>query len=86
MIVALTGRTPITAKNGTKYIIYRGLGEDGDTVQLFLNEEEESQHSIPTSTINTATRIKSALKDLALVDIQFNQRGRMVSIDTGENE
>lgn len=80
MKVVITSKSVINAKNGQKYFKYDGFSETGEPVTAFLNEEQETDLGIPKGAIVQPDQLKELFESLPVVDIQFNQRGRLQTI------
>jgi len=82
MPVVLTFRQEIQAKTGKKYVIYRGLKNDGDTCELFLDEEQDERfglsiESVDSNFLETAKRVANA----SPLKVFYNERGRIHDIE-----
>jgi len=84
MKVILTQKAVITSKKGETYTIYRGLGKSGVTIELFLNETDKERFEIPASKVMTEEVLNSLFETAPVVDVEFDQRGRVVSVESGE--
>lgn len=81
MKVVLTYKQEITSKSGEKFVIYRGVSGSGDTVEAFLTQEQAERAGIPDTHILPPATIKALVEESRTVDVNFNQRGRVDSID-----
>jgi len=77
MKVLITKRTPIKAKNGTEYALYKGISKSGDTVDVFLTLEQEKLYGISDANVVDVTDM---LEGQELIEIDFNNKGRIDSI------
>jgi len=81
MQVAILSRVEITSKkDGQKYFLYKGIDSKGDTIQVFLNADQEVEIGVPQSARATSAQLAEIMKTLPVVDIQFNQQGRLDTI------
>jgi len=80
MKTILTNKTEITAKTGEAYVIYNGFAEDGSPVQAFLSAAQAKEFAVPAKSIVDPGTIAEMFENLPTVDVDFNQRGRVVSI------
>jgi len=80
MEVVITSRQEIKSKNGAQYFLYKGISKSGDTVEAFLNDTQEIEIGIPQSARASKEQVEELFKTLPVVDIQFNQRGRLDTI------
>jgi len=80
MEVVITSRTEITSKNGQKYFLYKGISKGGDTIEVFLNGDQEIEIGVPASARATAQQLEKLFTELPVIDVQFNQRGRLETI------
>lgn len=81
MKVVLTSKQEITAKSGQKYFIYRGVASTGSTVELFLNEEQNSRFAIPDSSIASRSEFSELFSSLPQIEVEYNQRGRVENVE-----
>jgi len=81
MQIAIISRREITSKkDGQKYFLYKGFDAKGDTIQVFLNADQEVEIGVPQSARATKEQLVEVMKVLPVVDIQFNQQGRLDTI------
>jgi len=81
MKIAFTKREEITAKNGHKYVMYKGIGMDGGTVEVFLTPEGEAEYGLSQEHLASKETLKDFLSNAPIVDVEFNQRGRVAAIE-----
>jgi len=80
MKVILTQRQELTSKKGGAFVILRGVAEDGSTIEAFLSGEQIEQFDVAPTAILKKSEIQRLFQELPAVDIEYNQRGRVVSI------
>jgi len=80
MQLAITKKVEIKSKAGQAFTILHGVAEDGETVQVFMNEAQAKEFDVPTGAIASAEQLKQLQSDLPVIDVDFNNRGRLVSI------
>jgi len=81
MKVLITQKTKITSKKGANYVIVRGIAEDGGTVEAFLGQEQIDKFQPDNLEMMSDAERNDIFSDLKTVDMQFDQRGRLVNID-----
>jgi len=82
MRIVLTHKQLVTSgKTGAKYVIFKGVGESGDTVELFFSEAQAKEYNIPDEAIDV-DGVKNLFANAPkIIDANFNQRGRVDSIE-----
>jgi len=83
MQVVFTKKTEVTSnKSGSpvKYTIVHGISDSGEGVQLFLNQEQLSEYQITDAVVATPAQLKEIFESCPVVDVEFNQRGRVDSV------
>jgi len=82
MRVVFFSKTSVTSKkDGAKYEIYRGVAQDGQPVEVFLNEEQVRKFTIPAEGVVADQKVLAEVFDSApVVDVEFNQKGRVESV------
>lgn len=80
MQAIITSRQEITGKNGKKYFVYQGIGKSGKTVECFLGEDQEIEFGVPENARATHEQLTALFKELPVIEVDFDQRGRLVSI------
>jgi len=80
MQLAITKKVEIKSKAGQAFTILHGIAEDGETVQVFMNEAQAKEFDVPEGAIATAEQLKALHADLPVVDVDFNNRGRLVGV------
>lgn len=80
MDCVITSRQNITSKKGEEYVIFRGISQDGQTVEAFLTKAQADEFGIQNSAIMTPAQLKALFEKHPVVEIEFNQRGRVQSM------
>lgn len=84
MKVALTSRREITAKKtGEQYVIYTAVKPSGETLQAFLKPEADT---LPVSARPSEDAIAEIFNRLPVVDVEFNELGRVEAIRMVEED
>jgi len=61
-------------------VVYKGISETGGTVELFLTPEQEEAYGLSEQVVAEQVTIDEVFKAETIVDIQFNERGRVDSV------
>jgi len=81
MKLIVTSKQAIVAKDKKRYVLLKGIVESGDTVDIFTTEEQaDGEFNLPAGAIATAEQIAKLFEDLPVCEVEFNQRGRLVSL------
>jgi len=81
MQVIVTSKQTIKSKAGQSYVILHGLSESGEVVSTMVTAEQAAgEFAVPESAMASKEQIAALFKDLPVVDIDFNQRGRLVGV------
>jgi len=80
MQLIITQRQEITSRKGDNFVVYRGIADDGSTVEAFLTAQQATEFDIPSEAIVSKAQLKELFATLPVSDIEFNQRGRVQSL------
>jgi len=75
--------TPIKAKTGMEYVIFEGISESGETIKQITSKADADLFGVPPQAVLNAKTLELMFKDSPVVDMQFNQRGRLEDIVVG---
>jgi len=53
---------------------------DGDAVEVFLTAEQEQQYELTPEHVASKESLKDLFSNSPIVDVEFNQRGRVASV------
>jgi len=80
MEIVITSKQDITSKKGDKFVVYKGILQDGATVEAFLTAQQAEQFAIPEGAIATREQMKKVFQELPVCEIEFNQRGQVQTL------
>jgi len=84
MKIAITGRTAITAKkDGAAYVKYTGFSKSGEVVEAFVTADKDT---LGADYAPEADVLEEVFETLPKAEVEFNQRGRVDSIEPLDDE
>lgn len=84
MPVILFSKVSFSGKDGRKWVKYTAINSKGEEVAMFFSAEQAEALAIPDAVVVKPAQLEQLFKELPIVDVQFNQRGRVESVDVGE--
>lgn len=80
VILTETPKKVTSKKDGAKYTILSGIGENGAALTIFLNEEQAKEFPVDEKKVLSADERKELFDTYVFLDIEFDNNGRFVSI------
>jgi len=81
MKVVLLHKEEINAKGGKVFVKYGGFNAQGKIIEIFVTKEQADAFGIPDSKLVTPQELKEMHSNFETVDVQFNERGRVDSVE-----
>jgi len=84
MKIAILSREEITSKkDGAKYVKYTGFSKTGSAIEAFITAEKDT---LSSKSVPLAGDVEAVFSTLPQVDVEFNNRGRVESIEEIEGD
>lgn len=80
MRIVLTYQREIKSKKGEQYTLLKGLDANGETIDIWLNKAQQEDFG-KVLVFADKTDLKDFLSQQPAVEVDFNQQGRLASIE-----